>query len=67
MTDMKRVTISMPPALDRRILDLRRTDERFLRSSYSEIVRALLEAGMVLSKDPPPSANPLKALSQGRA
>ncbi len=50
MTDMRRVTISIPPALDRSILELRRTDERFLRSSYSEIVRELLTAGM--SKKP---------------
>lgn len=44
MTTMKRVSISLPDDLDRRILDLRRTDQ-FVRSSYSEIVRQLLERG----------------------
>ena len=46
MTTMKRVTISMPDDLDRRILDLRRT-EQYIRCSYSEIVRQLLEHGFM--------------------
>ena len=45
MTDMKRVTISLPDDIDRKVLELRK-DDRFLRCSYSELVRMLLEAGL---------------------
>lgn len=45
MTDMRRVTISLPDDLDRRILDLKK-DDRFVRLSYSEIVRRLLLIGL---------------------
>lgn len=45
MTNMKRVTISLPDSIDRRVLELRK-DDRFVRCSYSEIVRRLLEAGL---------------------
>jgi len=44
MTDMRRMTISMPDELDRRILELRK-DDRFARCSYSEIVRQMLDQG----------------------
>ena len=53
MTTMKRVSISLPDDLDRRILDLRRTDQ-FVRSSYSEIVRQLLERGFAALAMPEP-------------
>lgn len=45
MTDMKRVTISLPDDIDRKVLELRK-DDRFVRCSYSELVRMLLEAGL---------------------
>lgn len=45
MTNMKRVTISMPEQLDREILEMRK-EEAFIRDSYSEIVRKLLESGI---------------------
>lgn len=45
MTEMKRVTISLPDEIDRRVLELRK-DDRFIRCSYSEIVRKMLEAGL---------------------
>ena len=45
MTDMRRVTISLPDEIDRRILDLKK-DDRFILLSYSEIVRRLLESGL---------------------
>ena len=45
MTDMRRVTISIPEDLDKRILKLRVSD-KFMRSSYSEIVRFLLIKGL---------------------
>ena len=44
MTEMKRVTVSLPEEIDKKVLELRK-DERFIRCSYSEIVRKLLEAG----------------------
>lgn len=53
MTNMRRVTISLPEDFDRRILELRKDDE-FIRCSYSEIVRKILERGMadVFNKSP---------------
>ncbi len=44
MTDMRRMTISLPKELDELILELRK-DERFIRCSYSEIVRQVLDRG----------------------
>lgn len=44
MTDMRRVTVSLPDNLDKRILDLRK-DDRFARCSYSELVRKMLDRG----------------------
>lgn len=45
MTEMKRVTISLPDELDKRILSLKKSD-KFIRSSYAEIARYLLEIGL---------------------
>ena len=47
MTEMKRVTVSIPDEMDERIANLRKKDE-FLRDSYSEIVRKLLERGLAI-------------------
>ncbi len=47
MTDMRRMTISMPDELDKRILELKK-DDRFLRCSYSEIVRQMLDQGFAM-------------------
>lgn len=44
MTDMRRVTVSLPDELDKQILELRK-DDRFIRCSYSEIVRQMLDRG----------------------
>ena len=44
MTDMRRVTIAFPESMDKRILELRK-ENRFIRCSYSEIVRQILERG----------------------
>lgn len=44
MTEMRRVTIAFPDSMDERILELRKKD-RFIRCSYSEIVRQILERG----------------------
>ena len=45
MVDMKRMTISIPAEMEESIVELRKTD-RFCRSSYAEIIREVLTAGM---------------------
>lgn len=45
MTDMRRITIALPDEIDKRIIALRK-DDRFIRCSYAEIVRQLLERGL---------------------
>lgn len=45
MTDMKRVTISLPDNIDQRVLELKK-DDRFVRKSYSEVIRYLLLEGL---------------------
>lgn len=44
MTEMRRMTVSLPDELDKRIMELKK-DDRFVRCSYSEIVRQLLDHG----------------------
>ena len=45
MTNMRRVTIAIPESLDEKILELKKED-RFIRCSYGEIARRLLESGL---------------------
>lgn len=45
MTDMRRITISLPDEIDKKILELKK-DDRFIRCSYAEIARKLLEQGL---------------------
>ena len=45
MTEMRRVTISLPDEIDEEVLELKKQD-RFVRCSYSEIIRMLLQAGL---------------------
>lgn len=45
MTDMKRVTVSIPEDTDKKLLELRKT-EPFIRCSYSEIVRRMILLGL---------------------
>lgn len=45
MTEMRRVTISLPDELDRKILEQKKRDE-YVRDSYSEVCRKLLEKGL---------------------
>lgn len=47
MTNMKRTTISFPDELTERIFALRK-DDRFMRCSYSELIRQLTEKGLAL-------------------
>lgn len=50
MTSMKRTTISLPDELAERIFALRK-DERFMRYSYSKLIRLLAEAGLALLEE----------------
>ncbi len=45
MTTMRRCTISIPAELDEKVLELKKQD-KFIRYSYSKIVRMLLLAGL---------------------
>ena len=45
MTEMKRVTISVPDWIDEAIFALRK-DDRFVRCSYTEIVRQVIAIGL---------------------
>ena len=45
MTDNKRFSFAAPPELEDKIIELRKTDE-FCRMTFSEIIRALIEAGI---------------------
>lgn len=47
MTEMRRMTISLPEELDKRILELKK-DDRFVKCSYSEIVRQVLDHGFTM-------------------
>lgn len=44
MTNMRRVTIVIPNSLDAKILELKKED-RFVRCSYAEVARQMLESG----------------------
>lgn len=54
LTEMRRITIALPDEIDRRILEMRK-DDRFVRCSYAEIVRQLLEKGLAEEADKPAS------------
>lgn len=45
MTDMRRVTICVTDVQDNAILNMRKED-RFVRCSYAEIVRQMLDLGL---------------------
>ncbi len=45
MTEMRRVTISLPDDIDHKVLELRKNDN-YVRLSYAEIVRRLLTLGL---------------------
>lgn len=45
MTDMKRMTISMPDEIDRKIMEMKK-DDQYAQYSYSEIVRVLVRMGL---------------------
>jgi len=45
MSDLKRMSISITEEMERKIVEMRKTDE-FCRCSYAEIIRQLIEAGV---------------------
>lgn len=45
MTNMKRVTVAFPNDVDEAVLNLRK-DDRFVKCSYSEIIRRLVVIGL---------------------
>ena len=45
MTDMKRVTISIPEELDQKVIEIKKGDQ-YIRASYSEVVRRLIWLGL---------------------
>lgn len=45
MTDMKRITVAFPDEIDRAVYELRKED-RFIKCSYSEIIRKLVVLGL---------------------
>ena len=51
MTEMRRVTISLPNDIDKRILSLKKTN-KFVKESYSQIVRQLLLKGLEKETEP---------------
>lgn len=46
MTGMRRVTIAMPDELDKRIMELKQSDAKLVRASYSEVMRIALDKGL---------------------
>lgn len=45
MSDLKRMSISITEEMERKNVEMRKTDE-FCRCSYAEIIRQLIEAGV---------------------
>ena len=55
MTDMKRLSVSLPDDIDNALLELRKSDE-YVRCSYAELIRIVLKRGLgIEEKDAPPS------------
>lgn len=45
MTTMKRMSVLIPPEVDKAILEMKKTDE-FVRCSYAELIRLILRRGL---------------------
>lgn len=56
MTDMRRVTVSIPQNMDKRLLELRKKSA-FSRCSYSELVRRMLTIGIEADSGKPVKPN----------
>lgn len=49
MTKMKRITVAFPEEIDKAVYELRK-DDRFLKCSYSEIIRRMVALGLKADK-----------------
>lgn len=49
MTGMRRISVAIPEEMDKRLLEMRK-DARFIRCSYSEIVRRMMDQGMKMEQ-----------------
>lgn len=45
MTNCKRISVSLTPEMERKVMEIRKTDE-YCRSSVAEILRMLIERGL---------------------
>ena len=45
MTTMKRMSVLIPPEVDEKILEMKKTDA-FVRCSYAELIRLILRRGL---------------------
>ena len=50
MTTMKRMSVLIPPEVDEKILEMKKTDE-FVRCSYAELIRLILRRGLEKSDE----------------
>ena len=50
MTEMRRISLAIPDDLDKQILEKKRADQ-FVNSSYSELIRCLIRAGLAASEE----------------
>ena len=46
MNEMKRVTVTLSNQLEWRIAELKASNPRFYRASFSEVIRVLIDAGL---------------------
>lgn len=53
MTEMKRITVAFPDEIDRAVYELRK-DDRFVKCSYSEIIRRMVALGIESEKTTTP-------------
>lgn len=45
MTNCRRISVSLTPEMERKVMEIRKTDE-YCRSSVAEILRMLIEHGL---------------------
>lgn len=45
MTNCKRISVSLTPEMEKKVMEIRKTDE-YCRSSIAEILRMLIERGL---------------------
>lgn len=50
MTGMKRITVAFPDDIDKAVYELRK-DDRFVKCSYSEIIREMVALGIQADKE----------------